>query len=416
MAFLVSCAEENNTNSEKVNSGNSETNNPVMERNLEMVASGLLYNGRAYSDDGYYEIISLSDIRNITYTDFASRKLMYLCSDITMDRDNPANTSYIPNVAGALTPIVTSKGLIIVSDISDLYIKYTDENARSQIYISDYSGENRRVLYTLDALEWIMGTSGIVEDGENLYFIEYYLADEKPDERNYLVSLSMEDGKKQTIMELDAKTYIIGAYDDKLIMKKVIFPDKEKLWYEQIRENYIYKYNPYTGDTEDIIFYKDAEQEVYFDDNKLLSLDFENRILKINDLQDNTSDEIDLNNIIDSKCSVSLLDGDVYDNRITLSVTYEDDNTDYLNVDITTKEWSYMNMYNGDSFCNIVAETEDEFMVTNGEYYYSYDYYMEDVLHTTDTRKSQFAMISKEDYWNNIPNFENIDYSMVYEN
>lgn len=420
MAFLVSCSAEKDVNS-KLDSINDNTVNLHTEHNLKLLTpkGGMLGSHYSYSADGCYEILKATST-NILYTDFASMKLMYLCSDMTMAEDDPANTSYIPNAYGLFVPIVTSKGLVILSNTTELIIKKLGDDGLAKIYISDYSGENRRVLYTLEAPEWIMDTSGIVEDGENLYFIEYYIEDEGNTERNYVVSVSMIDGKKQTIMELDAKTYIIGAYDDTLIMKKVIYPDKEKPWYEQMdnRENYIYKYNPYTGDTEEIISYKAGEKSIAFKDNKMVIINSKNNIVQIKDLRDNTSKNIDLTDIIDNGCNISWLSSVIYDNRIILRIVNEneEDSGRFLSVDITTEEWSYLDMYNGDSFCGIFAETEDEFMVTNGEYYYSYDFYMDDVLNTVDTRKPQFAMISKEDYWNNVPNLENIDYSMVYGN
>ena len=154
----------------KSNNKSGVTDEPL---DLRLITSqaGLLNNQISYNDDGCYQIIKNPDATaNIIYTDAESKVRFYLSSDFAGEGKTESNASYIDKAYGTYYPAISSKGLLVISNTSELLINKYGDDALGKIYLSDYSGQNRKVLYTLDSNEWISDTSGILETGTIFIF------------------------------------------------------------------------------------------------------------------------------------------------------------------------------------------------------------------------------------------------------
>ena len=393
----------------------------VKDQSLYMVTSpsGLLFNYYAYSQDGCYEIHTKPGASaNILYTDFSTKQKIYLSSDISGRHDNEADTSYITNAYGTFYPLVTKKGLVIISNTSDLLIKKYGDKALGRISISSLSGEGRRTLYTLAANEWISDTSGIARDSEKIYFIDYYLETENLGQKCQLVSVDLDSGEKQVLEDLSSqeRVFIIGAFDNRLVMKKITVSDPDKPWYEQFesQEHEIYTYDIYSREKNQVFSYSQSSGAAVCQDSRLIYLDYGQQSLNITDIKNGLQTNYQLKNKISTVKEYSGIRNEIFDGHVMLHGVSSDcqDNQKFVALDLSNGIMKEINLYSDGKFCGIYAETDDSFLVANGEFEYEVEYYIQGVPDKIKSKTIQFALIKKSDYWNSVPNFENINYDI----
>lgn len=385
-------------------------------------AGGLIAQRYAFTDDGYYEIHSRPGTgANILYTDFASGQKVYLSSDINSSHNDERDTSYISDAYGVFYPLITPKGLVIISNTSDLLISKYGDKALGRISISSLSGSGRRTLYTLAANEWISDTSVIVRDSEKLYFIDYYLETETLGQKCRLVSIDLNSGEKQVLENIGGpdRVSVAGAFDNCLVMKKLTAPDPDRPWYEQIdsRENQIYTYDIYTDEKRQIFSYRQSRGTAVCRDSLLIYVDYTRQSVTVTDMTSGRQKNLSLTEGTPDTVQFISVDNRVFDGQIMLCGTdrAEPDKPLYFALNLSDGSMKQINLYSDGKFCDIYAETDDSFLVANGEFEYEVEYYIQGVPDKIKSKTVQFALIKKSDYWNSIPNFENINYD-IYKN
>ncbi len=388
---------------------------------LHMVTStgGLVTQRCAFTGDGYYEIHTRPGaVANILYTDFASGQKVYLSSDINSRHEDESDTSYIADAYGVFYPVVTPKGLVIISNTSDLLIKKYGDKALGRISISSLSGEGRRTLYTLAANEWISDTSGIARDSEKIYFIDYYLETETLGQKCRLVSIGLDSGEKQVLEDLSSqgRVSVIGASDSRLVMKKITVPDQDKPWYEQFesQEHEIYTYNISSGEKRQVFSYTQNRGVARCRDSRLIYLDYARQEVSIIDIASGRQKKLSLTGCAPETVRFDSMDSRVFDGHIMLcgKSRTEPDRPLYFALDLSGSGVKQIDLYTDEKFCDIYAETADSFLVANGEFEYEMEYYIQGVPDKIKSKTVQFALIKKSDYWNSVPNFKNINYDI----
>ena len=87
---------------------------------------------------GFYEVFSNNDLsKNIMYTDYATQKQIYLCSQPSCAHNNEICTSWIPPGEYTVYPVALDEGIALL---------YSGRNDFSKIEIADANGANRKIL------------------------------------------------------------------------------------------------------------------------------------------------------------------------------------------------------------------------------------------------------------------------------
>lgn len=398
----------------KSNNKSGVTDEPL---DLRLITSqaGLLNNQISYNDDGCYQIIKNPDATaNIIYTDAESKVRFYLSSDFAGESKTESNASYIDKAYGTYYPAISSKGLLVISNTSELLINKYGDDALGKIYLSDYSGQNRKVLYTLDSNEWISDTSGILEDGDNIYFLDYYIDNNSLSEKRCLSSVSLTDGRKNEIFELPTgdRLFIIGAFDDNVIMKSIVAEDDSLPWYLQTDKQWhkIFLLNIATKERVDCIEYKQGEKFTLTYGENLIVIDKDDYTLQTINLKSGEISSYNLKHLQQEGYRLLNLRFDIFDNHIILETCKENAQTKtFIAVDLDSGVTVPLTLYDEGIFCGIFAEFENSFLIQKGYTYYSFDYEVYGAIETAETKTVRFVLIDKDDYWNNIPKYIEIN-------
>ena len=386
------------------------------EANLYMVTNeyGLLGNNYASTDNGCYEIFSYSDFHaNIIYTDYTNKCKLFLSSDPATDPFSPNNTSYLSDRYGMMVPVTTKEKLLVFHHNSPSAIDWYGNKSLSSITSMDFNGENKNKFYTFAANEWMHTESGIACDTNNIYFIESILSSEGLTEDKKIVKINISSGEKEDIITLDNddRWFIIGAFNDKLIIKKISVPNNDSPWYSQIKsqEYDIITLCTSTKQTKKIISYVQGSMDIVCNKNYIYLLDADKQ--KISSLDISSGEEKDIfyiynNTINDVKYENITLRKDYFDDHILIEGVKPNNHIDFIAIDTNQKNATKLELYSNDKFCGIFAENENYFYIQVGSIDYEIDIDSPDGnSYSSFASVLEMALIEKDDYWNNIPNY-----------
>lgn len=90
------------------------------------------------NETGFYEVFSNDDLsKNIMYTDYATQRQIYLCSQPNCMHNSETCTSWIEPNAGMVYPVALNDGVALI---------YSNLNDFSKIETADFNGSNRKIL------------------------------------------------------------------------------------------------------------------------------------------------------------------------------------------------------------------------------------------------------------------------------
>ncbi len=399
--FVVFVA--NNKNSEK-NTMLGQINSNTSTNKLFNITSPLgLYSSKyAITDDGFYEILEHSTREgNILYTDVNLNKRMYLSADLGVNPDSPDTTSYIDNISEGACIGITDENIYIFKRGSAQQ-NTTDENKRTIIEQRNLTGGEIKKVY-LDP-NIIMTEGGVVvSDGENIYFtvMEYSFDKEGKaiDGIAKIISLNSKTLEVKIIHQFDKRCYveIRGTSEDNIVINRKYYNEQNKIVSD------IIKFNHYT---KNITLVKEL--------SGFCTVKIYNNILYIFNNTDYTLEIIDLlngkskvyNDLFDKKYEKISLVADIYDNHLFFSMSSNDENEKW-SLNLNSLELKKIDMYNDDNFIGIYGEIGEWFLVITGQKTVTYMDTAPDK--TTKFEAERFIddikLIKKADYWNNNPNF-----------
>lgn len=362
------------------------------------------YDSIMWPFDMYEEESDYIHISNILYTDYNSHQRVYLCNVPGCAHNNEDCTSYIKY----------SAGLYLFTDANEQYLFYvstgaingdaTNDDEIGRIYRSNLDGSNRIELLKLDSTESFSYTGSVISDEDYIYYCVLAWDEETKTVGKVIKQISIETGETKDLLFFDNNHYMDSVTKDGHIV---------------ITDNTtpgnicFYLFSPYTGEMQ-----KAYEWNNYASAQKdgllfFTRLDGDTGYLKVVDLNNDSSS----NTIGDiyTPADVGVMLWDCYEPYIHWSFFENNEHREYLinyrDGTVIESGLYYINTSYSQTY-RIVADTEDRFLVIVGsnEKQTITQVDQNGIAHTYDyPDRPLYAMILKEDYWNNNPTYELID-------
>jgi hypothetical protein len=388
---------------------------------MSLVTSGGVFQKQAITENGCYEIYSHVDGHGkLFFYDFENRTISFVTNQET-PTDDETNPGWISDLMGGVTPVAAGDSLYLFK-LGGLPLPSENFPGFEKYIIKmDFDGTNREKISLSSWQEF--NTGGIAFDGKYLYFVvnEYYDGGEAL-EQYHLCRANFDNMQLEVICELgNEDTYsLVDVYDDGLVFQRfhAIGTTIDEYNMEvPLLESHVMLYSLVENKLVDAdIPWKNGSLSCVFDSHsKIYYVEPDSPKLSFFDIKTGESTVVCENLNVDSLAMDAIyVGGSIIDNHIPFSITVSDsedfyyiryfydlDTGDIVKVSFDdTTGLEAGGMY-------IVGETEKEFFVCMGGRYVT----------TTKTSKSndsytfdeliyEYAMISKEDYWSSVPNFE----------
>lgn len=399
------------------------TVSPVEKTQMKIISSqnGIIASGMVGNDYGCYEIFYRpSGDGNILYTDYATQSRIYLSSQVSAERNSENDTSWLESTVGGCYFSLTSENLLLFKLNTPNFNDQQLSERQGYIARYDLNGANRKVLTQLSPNE-VIADGCIVSDSNNIYYLTYYIQDDGTSSPFSLTSLNILSGEKKKICEFsaDSRHFIVGAYQDKIVMKNIVNPvnfssmsSAEEITEAFRRQRHEIVLLSPDGRQESICQWKQGERSEMFTDDKMFYWDTAKK--GIYELDFETGKEKSLNNdpIVGSdgtSYNSLILYADPFDGHILATATQEENGQEksiQIAFDIENKVYKELKLIENERPVQILAEGANYFLVQTGLKEYPIPDYMPDgQQYTTNMLVPDIYLIAKQDYWNSIPNY-----------
>ncbi len=413
-----------------------ESDDKFVNGDMRIISSqnGLIATAYASTPNGCYEVFAHpSGEGNILFNDYATAKLIYLSNQPNSTHDDETDTSWLPSTQGGCYPVVGGDKLYLFKLNTPGFIDQLGEAGKGYIYQYNLNGTGKRTLAAIEDNENISGC-GIAFDGKNLYYISEMIAEEGAVASISIIQLNVNTGEKTVVKDLPMteRHFIAGAAGGSLILKHIINPVKVSFEdaqadFSEMYANQIHRLTLCTpdGEEKDILQWKQDEiSETIYRDNlvyweaatgKIISKNIftaQERVYVDSPLKDGDGKPYDFISMSsDGFDGHVLFEAGVMVNDPEYDEAYPELAQKFA-IDLTTGELKELNLTENDPLTgdernvSIYAEGEDVFFLhVSRKEYELVDYFEDGQLYTTNLIVNVPAIISKSDYWNNIPNF-----------
>lgn len=368
------------------------------------------------TQDGYYYFERGEDLSaNLRYIDYASAQDIFLSSRPEGNHFAPEDESYISSVAGSGVVFSADDDLYLLRSGAPSYTETYGNDALGAIFVMDLDGSGRKALYTSGAEEVLLPTVAV--DDENLYLTNLItqMEDEIPVDHRYLIQINRTTGEKRTLCELTSSAWMIGAIDQYLVFHSIYVDETGSDGIPSMKhEIFVYSF-----DTQSLAVIKSWPQDqqavakVY--EGKLVTADMKTMTITVQELTTGkVLKSFSLEGYAPSDGSNFWFD-DCRDGKF---VFWNWQQETLWGIDLETGEWTAVTLTYQDPDkmearpMEIYAETEDEFMVCRDKQYMTRKYgTSEGSVGEYEKLCPCFALITKEDYWNSVPNFRDVEWN-----
>lgn len=359
--------------------------------------------------NGYYNQHVTNYGYNLSYLDYETKKMVYLCNRLECTHSDSTCTAFL-EVQGELNIFLdkAEENLFLLcvgnSDVNDDY-----ENRRGKIIKMDKNGENSSVIYQLGSKEVFDGN--IARDDKNLYIAVKYINKKDNTVKEELRRISLQDGTATVVCQLANSQRVCGAFENNVVLESF---QNEMLKFSCVNVN--------TGE----------QKQAYsrpFSDSRLEKVCGEVAVIIRCTHETSPTAQLALLNLKTGEeeqiCNIDIYGTDItyfYTERGDVLPIMVIDNSDinnikryFYNFDLKTKELNVCTLtykrFQDEISVTVIAENETQFLVVNGSEKGDKKPVTSNdgSLYQVDTENTKFALISKEDYKNNIPNYFQID-------
>jgi hypothetical protein len=378
---------------------------------------GIMGRATAWTEDGMYQLASWGPEggANLTFYDYQTHTRNFLCNQPGCSHSNET-------CPGWFSPNACAGGAGLFTDGEALYLlrlgsgveagkpETITETSYSTITRMDFDGGNREVVLEMGSAEFIWGAVAKTPGG--LYFLRETLMekDGATQTLRQMVFFDIATRAVTPIAEFDLNTYFVGICEQGFVMKSLVDqPDGTLL-------HTVSLYRVETGESEMVkqwngmnIVAQATNGNLYYVDTHTaelgaIDLDTKNVTVITNTLPLNEDDMIRRCGIFDGRFMFSIAEHgvDTVETTKQYAVGLEDGS-----VSQNTLQFDFMGVTNP---VFIMAENSTHFLV-----HYSNKLIM---IPSTgpdgrpfefERQEEQIAIISKEDYWNNNPNYTPIE-------
>ena len=360
---------------------------------------------------GYYELrapLSLPNGFNIFYIDYATKTQLVLCSSSSCRHNTESCTGYIDGYGNDIY-VIGEKIVLLV------YTYTADGQMILNVVTADLNGENRKTIYTFNANETI--NSSCYTDGESIYFIanRAFKNGDAIDYQCVLVKINIYTNVATDILNLSEKygtnsvnlfgvckdEFVLSVNTDKTQLKSITIDGNDGKYVNDTL-NYSDSDKYFDGEYEYIISYTDKEfVRKNLISGETITLDMPGDVLFA---AGNSSISQIVDGIAICPCHEYKVTGNSETRTERTFAADFEENKIY--------ELPLQCQRNGvTKTVSVVAETENQFLVINGENRVL-EYYPPNnkgLISDYSTIRN-YALIDKSDFWQGVPNYENIDY------
>lgn len=362
---------------------------------------------------GCYSLDTYPDgTADIIYYDYESEMCVRLSENPNMGHD-PASTAYIPSFKGGARCFVSGDNLYVIKNgqpYTDPNVEGNDPTAR--LYCMDLDGSNRKVLEygTNLAFQWDGGVAG--DKKGNLYTV-LLIVDPDGTETTYVLAKLGRDIENYEVLyswpeSIPAK--LAGVCDNGFIIQLQDISTSETKTSLVLVQNEGYAEPLLEWSNVDITSYTIYDNILYYTKNGDTSIYAQNIVDGSPSIK---YAEFDYQNY---KADLVLIRCEVRDNHLIVQYAgIEEAKSLYAALDLLTGEFVPLNLYygNGDekTLVGIFAEGKNDFLVCVGTFTrLRTDYGLDGTPYKFEQRFEDYVLISKSDYWENIPSYRQFQY------
>lgn len=366
------------------------------------------------NEDGFYVLTpriyqpdSNEQHCNIVYTDYKTKTQVYLCNDLSC-RHNTDECSSFVSISKTSAAIFPVKNKLVLFKYGASIGMAESEDDLCSVTIMDLDGKNRERICAFDAKETVNAPIAAQADGEILYF-QVISLDEDLNTIKKLVSVNLKNGQKSIETNLPASYQLVSAYDDCLV-----FFDTEQF------VDMVYSLSSKS-------MKKGMIASEMYDGSKSVATKIEGSTIQDRikaseisiisyDFKEEKTSELGPYPLEDGHGIAGLIG--LHDDHVMIEYIKISDNAEEIIrncVDLNSGKAVKNDMFFSSSGMirpvSIIADAGDSYLVFYNTIQITQTYYdSEGVAHSFDNDAyPQYALIKKEDYWNNITNFIPID-------
>ena len=423
--MIALCACGGGTHSEAAYNAENSTDSPDNAVNMSIVTASGTMQQRELCRLGCYEIYKHIDGHGkLFFYDFEKRTISFV-TDKEYAADDESNPGWIEDTLGGATPVVAGDSLYVFK-LGSFAMPFDDFDGYETYLIKmDFDGKNRKEIHLGSLQEFDMGQ--VAFDGSYLYFIVDVHGTEPGVMENYLLCRANFDTMQlETLCELGTDNHysLVSVYENGLVFQRFVAVGTEPNEYNSMSTVYkseivLYSLSDNRFVDTDLTWQNGSLSCVFDKKGNMYYLADGSTRLCVRDLDSGkTSVVCDDVNTDGLEVESAYIEGRIFDNHIPFYVST------VINKDGETQEEHFGYYYDLDtgkigtvSFDKldwlentgiyIIDETESEFFVHLGYKYVSTTKQSEnDSSYSFEEQIHEYAMISKEDYWNSVPNFE----------
>lgn len=359
--------------------------------------------------NGYYSLRWNDDgSANLMYTDITSRQTVYLSSEIASEHNGETDPSWISDGASYL--FADDDAIYFAQNFAQTGMQATDK-----LWRLDSNGENRRLLTEFEPNQRLSQT--VASDGEFLYTVVETVSSNAQSAPS-LYRISIVDGAKEKIAELSNGEFLVGACDDRLIFKTTPLlddaqndNDKGLLFALSVKDGTKERLVEWLGETH----YGIVSGKSYY----YMECDFQTQTARLSVLDLTTGSTATIHEAVPIGATWDAVSVQgIYDGRLLYYVTQPNPEDAFgviyrgYSVSLShgmISDIVLMCEVQGQTYVKILWEFEDCFLVRNGEKLETKVIQgPEGTSYTTQISVPQWAVMEKQDFWNNQPNYSMI--------
>ena len=356
---------------------------------------------QSYDEDGYYMadvFYTDSTNANLTYFDFASKKQIFLCEQPGCTHDTESCRSYSTGIPQ----------IYVINDGLVLFEMAPDKTKPANIQLADKDGSNRRPLMEFPADCLVLDP--VYHDGQNLYMMTQQTSKDTGDIIKTVMKVNLQNGERTDIYTFDKEDYaasLSGVWGRNFIISHYRMDEQHNAYSDECVLNLD------TGkmDEEPLAVLDAGNEGAVVGNGALYRIKYADQKIEILDLETKETQTVDyapvaasVEGTLEPSVGVSVIKPDWLLLEF-LDFTGGETKVHYFRFNIKTGEYHPFTLLklgsNGTIDC--LAETEDSFLVRTGWISSVVD--IDELGFETRQYEARYAMISKSDYENSIPNY-----------
>lgn len=363
-----------------------------------LLCESLAYCAGGASDAGFYRMRLNGDgTGNLLYYDHSTRKLLYLSSQVNATHQSEDDTSYFASVVGGAQSLCDGDYVYVAKQTNNVLLKQNDARGLGYCCRLDLDGQNRKTV-TLAADEFLDPMAGLASSNGNLFFVMTKTRADTTQE-TCLMAADFARNKLDSVFVFDdtVRPFLVGSIEKGLVF--ALNDDEQETqtlayWNEAQGEMV-----PIPIDVSEIEYIIDNETGVLYGASRSGS----GGILQINA---ETGETKEIAAFPDGVPRENITFGrSIVDSHLFISVDSGDEPLRCA-LDLRDGTWHWQTLKAGEYEVPIYAVFADDYLVRLEDFEEEIDDSLPDGTPIkTTTTSPHYALIAKEDYWQNIPRY-----------